>query len=61
MLSRILLLIGSHTAGDPVLDIGGHTAAGETGNRTLLCNASLFHYGEDPEVRRGRENFGQTG
>lgn len=43
--------LGSHTPGDAVLDTGGHSPAGETGDRALVRNARLFYYGEDSEVR----------
>lgn len=53
--------LGSHTPGDAVLDTRGHSPAGETGDRALVRNARMFYYGEDSEVRRGRENIGPPG
>lgn len=61
MLYIYIFLLGSNTPGDSVLDVGRHSATGETGNGTLIRNASLFNYGKDPEVRRGRKDIGSAG
>lgn len=56
-----LLFSGCDQVGDPILDPGGYTEAGETGDRACLCPARLFHYGEDPQKRGRCEDFGPIG
>lgn len=54
-------LAGCYQIGNRVLDPGRYPEAGETGNGSLVRDASLFDNGEDPEVGRRCENGGSTG
>lgn len=56
----ISLPAGSGPSGDSILDLGGHSKAGEARNCAGLCSTRMCYNGEDAEVWGGREDFGKA-
>lgn len=51
---------GSDPSRNSILDLGGHSQAGEARNRAGLCSSRMCYNGEDAEVWRGREDRGKA-
>jgi len=57
----VMYFSGCDSAGDAVLDAGGHPEAGEAGDGAVVCAARVLHHGEEPEVGRKCQNVGPHG